>query len=146
MGEGVSDTVGVVRGGCDCGGGGETDTELVEAVVSDGVGRDCCWVHTSDTGATMAGTWVEDIIVVVVAAMGAAAGTGGTGAFDVGVVGVVTVVASLLICDWEVNTHTHILKEAAKTSAAVIFRIYYKRMDYGGGHIATHYIFGMHIG
>jgi hypothetical protein len=77
--------------------GGETDTELVEAVVSDGVGRDC-WVHTSDTGATMAETWVEGMMVLLTGA----AATGG--AF--GVVAGLALVASLFICDWGVNTHT----------------------------------------
>lgn len=39
-------------------GGEDTDTELVEAVVSGGAGLDW-WVHTSETGAagTTGGTW-----------------------------------------------------------------------------------------
>lgn len=88
--------VNVVRaGGTEAGLGVEqgdiTDTELVEAMVSDGVGL--IWlVHTSVTGAA-AGTWVGGALVDT------------TGAVVLVTVGELAL--SLLICDEVDNTHSY---------------------------------------
>lgn len=70
---------------------GETDTELVEAMVSDGVGL-VCGVHTSVTGAA-AGTWIGGALVTT------------TGAVDLVTVGELAL--SLVICGRVNNTHTY---------------------------------------
>lgn len=63
---------------------GETDTELVEALVSDGEGLEW-WVHTSETAADATDVWIEGGALVTVA--GVVLGTAGALAL------------SLLICD-----------------------------------------------